>query len=74
MTFCECLKEETIGDITISAYKEIDKYESTERYVVYKDRCGVVTDYVKCAKSTWLKTWKKMAEQEIAKLPWWDRD
>ena len=63
MTFCKVLKESRGSKYTVTAYEEIEKFETVPHYsvVVSEDCFGFIV--CKTAKTTWRKKFKELERE-----------
>lgn len=60
MTFCKILKEETTpSGKTISAYENIEKYETVPSYQIIISVDGIAVDVIPAARTTWARKFKQ---------------
>lgn len=60
MTFCRILKEETTpSGKTISAYENVEKYETVPTYKIIISVDGIAVDVIPAARTTWKKAFTR---------------
>lgn len=63
MTFCKLLKAATVGEDTIEAYENYDKFDALPHYEVVISRNGIAYHVEKTAKTTWRRKFSEMARR-----------
>lgn len=60
MTFCKVLKESKVGQDTVTAYENYDKFCPVPRYEIVVSRDGIAYNVERAAKTTWRRKFKEL--------------
>lgn len=60
MTICKILAEKTVGDKTVTAYENYDKFSNVPYYEIVVSQDSFAVEVIKTAKTTWKKRFRKI--------------
>ena len=64
MTFCKQLKTAKIGNETITAYENYEKFSTVPYYEIIVSREEIALEVIKTAKTTWRKKFNQIMEEK----------
>jgi hypothetical protein len=65
MTFCKQLKSVSVGEVTVEAYEEAEKFSACSTYeiIVLRSVDGSVVEVEKTAKTTWKRKFLEVVDR-----------
>lgn len=63
MTICKVLKTAEVGDVTITAYENWEKFSAVPHYSISLSKDSIGFTEVKTAKTTWKRKFAELARE-----------